>query len=82
LLVGKKKPVPLFHTYNTYCTVCVASFALFHLVSIISCSLTCNTNVPENLLKIFSLQKFFTMFFDQCGHHQVLKLLEDEIAVF
>jgi hypothetical protein len=32
-------------------------------------------------VKSYLLQKFITTIFDQCGHHQVLKLLGEETAV-
>jgi hypothetical protein len=35
----------------------------------------------KNLLRLFTL-KFYTTCFDQCGHHQVLKIMDEETAVF
>jgi hypothetical protein len=33
-------------------------------------------------IKSYSVQKFVTTCFDQCGHHQMLKLLGEETAIF
>jgi hypothetical protein len=46
-------------------------------------SFMCNTtNMFYKFIKNIRFKSFLTTCFDQCGHHQVLKIMDDETAVF
>jgi hypothetical protein len=44
-------------------------------------SLMCNTNILSNLLKAIHTKVLHYVFY-QCGHHQVLKITNEETAIF